>query len=278
MIKVQTKPLGSLNTSQNSPNQTSKLDSKLSKKEYKLTPKSRQQINKEYYQKNRQKRNTQEKERYAKKKEQTELNTREHLGKHYEAEAIKVLMSLKEYTELNQDKRKKWLDFIWTFKDLNKVGFYDIIQIMKIREEAEKLINDYWKTAKNEIKKGKSWNVLSGEEQQRLIKYWGYEKARAENNLITTAKQLEQQSKEYLKEIERAKFHEERGKIKCSCGWCEQEAIIHKEVKKKIKKEQAEKELDDYWGGGNEKEECPECGKLKILDEESGVCKSCLEY
>ena len=57
--------------------------------------------------------------------------------------------------------------------------------------------------------------------------------------------------------------------------------IIHKEVKKKIKKEQekVEKELDDYWGGVSEKEKCPNCGKLvKKLDEENGVCKSCLKY
>jgi len=160
MVKVIRKSQGITNISQNGSNQTLKLDNKLSKiqnqKEHKPVPKSRQQINKEYYQKNKEKRNAQEKERYAKKKKQTELNTREQLGKYYGAEAIKILMSLKEYTELNQDKRKKWLDFIWTFKDLNKAGFYDIIQIMKIREEAEKLANDYWDTAKNEVKKGKS--------------------------------------------------------------------------------------------------------------------------
>jgi hypothetical protein len=29
---------------------------------------------------------------------------------------------------------------------------------------------------------------------------------------------IEKESKEYLKDIELAKYHEERGKIKCPCG------------------------------------------------------------
>ncbi|CAG8592267.1 8700_t:CDS:2 [Diversispora eburnea] len=41
--------------------------------------------------------------------------------------------------------------------------------------------------------------------------------ARIENNYLTTAEQLERQSQEYLKEIELAKFHEERGKKGCDC-------------------------------------------------------------
>ena len=71
-----------------------------------------------------------------------------------------------------------------------------------------------------------------------------------------------------------AKHHEERGKIKCPCGWCEQEAIIRGEVKAKMKKE-----LEEYdrQSGATDKEECPSCGKLKVLDEESGVCKGCVE-
>ena len=42
---------------------------------------------------------------------------------------------------------------------------------MRIRELAENLITDYWHTAKNEIKKGKSWNSLDQGQKDRLIKY-----------------------------------------------------------------------------------------------------------
>jgi hypothetical protein len=48
---------------------------------------------------------------------------------------------------------------------------------------------------------------------------------------------LERQADSYYKEIEMAKYHEERGKIKCDCWQCEEKAIIHKEAKKKINKE-----------------------------------------
>jgi len=98
MVKEPKKSLGITNTSQISPNQTLKLDSKLSK--------SRQQINQEYYQRNKEKRNTREKERYYRKKEQTKQQAQKQSSKYYGVEAIKILMSLKEYTELNQEKRK----------------------------------------------------------------------------------------------------------------------------------------------------------------------------
>lgn len=276
MVKEQTKPKGIETNPLISPNQTSKLDSKLSKnqdkKEDKPT-KSRQQIYQENYQKNKEKKKAQQKERYAKQKEQVQQQT----NKYYGAESIKVLMSFKEYTELNQEKRKLWLDFNWTLKDcqeLIKEGFGNIVAIMKLEQVAVNLIRDYWTTAKNEVKKGKSWNSLPEEQRSKLIKYWGYEKARIENNYLTEEERLEKQSQTYLKEIELAKFHEERGKIKCSCYSCEAKGEIRKEVKAKIKKE-----IEDYdrQSGASEKEECPSCGKLKVLDEESGVCKGCVE-
>jgi len=276
MVKEQAKPKRIETNPLISPNQTSKLDSKLSKiqdkKEDKPT-KSRQQIYQENYQKNKEKKKVQQKERYAKQKEQVQQQT----NKYYGAEAIKVLMSFKEYTELNQEKRKLWLDFNWTLKDcqeLIKEGFGNIVAIMKLEQVAVNLIRDYWTTAKNEVKKGKSWNSLPEEQRSKLIKYWGYEKARIENNYLTEEERLEKQSQTYLKEIELAKFHEERGKIKCSCYSCEAKGEIRKEVKAKIKKE-----IEDYdrQSGASEKEECPSCGKLKVLDEESGVCKGCVE-
>jgi hypothetical protein len=57
----------------------------------------------------------------------------------------------------------------------------------------------------------------------------------------------EQQGKEYEKELELAKFHEERGKVKCACYDCEAKREIRGKIKTKI---------DKNW---DEKEQCPEC-------------------
>jgi len=131
---------------------------------------------------------------------------------------------------LNKETKKLWLDFNRTLKDI-KEEITDIVPIIKLRESADNLIRDYWETAKGEIKKGKSWNLLDQEQQDRLIKYWGYEKARIENNYLTTAEELERKSQEYLKEIELAKFHEERGKVKCPCYQCQESKRIQGEIK-----------------------------------------------
>ena len=71
------------------------------------------------------------------------------------------------------------------------------------------------------------------------------------------------------KEIEIQKFHEERGKIKCECWQCRENKLIREEIKTKIKKGEKEEKGD--------KQQCSDCGKrVKNLDEENGVCKSCL--
>ena len=87
----------------------------------KTPPKSKQQIDKEYYQKNKAKKKQQQQARYqqnkesikaqkkinyAKKKEQEQLLTKQQSAKYYGAEAIKILMSFGEYTELNKEKKK----------------------------------------------------------------------------------------------------------------------------------------------------------------------------
>ena len=53
----------------------------------------------------------QKKINYAKKKNRVQLSTKQQSAKYYEAESIRVLMSFKEYTELNKDKMKLWTDF-----------------------------------------------------------------------------------------------------------------------------------------------------------------------
>lgn len=258
----------------------------------KTPPKSRKQIYSENYQKNKERKKQQRKEkyqqdkeaekvkqkqRYLKKKEQEQLTTKQQQTKYYGAEAIKILMTFGEYTELNKEKKKLWLDFNWTLQDCQKgikEGLGSISSIMKLAQVADNLVRDYWKTAKSEQRnKSKSWNTLDYDEQQRIIKYWGYEKSRIENGYIDEAERLERQSQEYLKEIEMAKYHEERGKLKCECGWCEEQKKIQGEVKEKL-----EKDFDDWdqKSGVIDKEQCPECKKwVKELDEVSGVCKSC---
>ena len=268
MVKQLKKPQGITNTPQNNPNQNPKLDSLLSK--------SRKQIYAENYQRNKEKKKVERRQRYQQQKLQNQLGTQQQLSKYYGAEAIKVLMPFKEYTELNKEKKQLWLDFNWTLKDCQesiKEGYADVVAIMKLEQVANKLVRDYWDTAKSEERqKGKSWNSLSEEEQQRLIKYWGYEKARVENGYINEEERLARQSKSYLKELELAKFHEERGKFKCSCYACEEKKEIQKQIKTKWKQE-----LDSYdQKQGSEKEQCPECSKwVKELDEEVGVCRSC---
>jgi len=65
-------------------------------------PKSRQQIYSENYQKNKAKKKAQQKLNYTKKKQQQKAQS----TKYYQATNIKILLTLKEYTELNQQKRK----------------------------------------------------------------------------------------------------------------------------------------------------------------------------
>jgi hypothetical protein len=60
------------------------------------------QVYKDYYQRNKEVKKAKRKERYAKQKQQEGLSAQ----KHYQANSIKVLLSLKEYTELNPTKRK----------------------------------------------------------------------------------------------------------------------------------------------------------------------------
>ena len=100
-------------------NQNNTINSVLT--DNKTSPKSKKEINNSYYQKNKAKLRSQRrdnyqqdketekakrKQRYQQKKQQLQLSTKQQLTKYYGAEAIKVLMSFKEYTELNKEKRK----------------------------------------------------------------------------------------------------------------------------------------------------------------------------
>jgi len=229
------------------------------------TPKKpSKQVYKDYYQRNKESEKAKRKERYAKQKEQEQLTAQ----KHYQASNIKVLLSLKEYTELNREKMKLWYDFMWTIQDCQKSGFYDIIQIQKLEQLAGNLNRDYYQTAKSKSKS--SWNSLSEKEQSKLIKYWGLEKARKEQELADKLAEQEKQGETLEKELELAKFHEERGKIKCECWQCTKQKEIQAEIKEQI--------LSDYEEKESKKEQCLECKKwVAELDEENGVYEKCLK-
>jgi len=227
-----------------------------------------------YYQKNKEKKKEQRRNRY---KEQQQLARREmkkRVQKYSQVENYKVLMTLKDYSILTPEKKRKWLDFDWTLKDLAEVGVHNISEVMRLRELAEILITDYWKTAKKEEWKGKLWNSLDSKKQQQLIKFWAREKVREEMAINEGLEEISKKGEEREKEIEMDKFHEERGKVKCECWQCQESKLIEKEVKAKVKKEAADY---DRQNKATEKEQCPDCGKwVKKLDEENGVCKSCL--
>jgi hypothetical protein len=54
-----------------------------------------------------------------------------------------------------------------------------------------------------------------------------------ENNYLDEEEKLEKQSQEYLKEMELAKFHEEKGKKVCKCYQCNEQKKIRGETKQK---------------------------------------------
>ena len=129
------------------------------------------------------------------------------------------------------------------------------------------LVRDYYATAREKIRSKGSWNALTSEEQEKFIRYWAREKVRRDDYFSQELAQLEWLGGEYEKETELAKFHEERGKIGCVCWSCAERKKVRGEIR-------------DEWEAENEEKEenCPECGKLvRKLDEESGVCKKCVE-
>ncbi|CAJ0872720.1 5026_t:CDS:2 [Entrophospora sp. SA101] len=103
--------------------------------------------------------------------------------------------------------------------------------------------------------------------KQRYIENKRREKARQEKELANKLAEQENQGKTHEKDIEIAKYHEERGKIKCDCWQCAESKKLQAEIKEETTEEEKA-----------EKSKCSECGKMvKKLDEENGVCKKCLK-
>jgi hypothetical protein len=76
------------------------------KERYQQNKEAEKAKQKERYEKERERKKAQQKRNYANKKEREELTIKKSRGKYYGAEAIRVLMPFKEYTELNKDKQK----------------------------------------------------------------------------------------------------------------------------------------------------------------------------
>lgn len=219
-------------------------------------------IDKAYYQKNAPKKREQRKIRYQQDKQKQKKELAKKVNKYSQVENYKVLITFKEYTLLNKDKQEKWFDFSRTLKDLADNGVHNTSELMRLSELAHILITDYRETAKREEFKGKRWPSLTEKKKQEFIKFWAREKVRQELALAEGLEAMNERAKEYEKDIAEEKemneFHLERGKQKCKCWQCA--------ANKPPKAEKSEK-----------KEQCPECKKwVKKLDEEEGICKSCL--
>lgn len=190
------------------------------------------------------------KQQKAAQKEQQAQLLQERNKRYYGAESIKVLISLKEYTELDKDTRKLWLDFNKTFKDLNKIGINNIIEIMRLNELADILINDYWKTAKQiKTDKIKHWNLLTTEQQNKLIRYWVKIKVQQEQSFNIYQELLDKEAitneKELSQQIEILKHHEQRGLKGCKCWHCQDSNIKEKTPKPKRKNNRRITTLDN---------------------------------
>ena len=73
-----------------------------------------------------------------------------------------------------------------------------------------------------------------------------------------------------------AKFHEERGKIKCDCWQCQANKEIRELIKQETKEQREKKQCLECqkWF----KKQCLECQKwFKELDQEHGICEACVE-
>ena len=104
---------------------------------------AKQIIDQDYYQRNRDKKILAAKKRYREIKGLREKELRKRVLKYSQVENYKVLMSFKDYSTLTAEKKKKWLDFDWTLKDLAEVGVHNISEVMRLRELADILISDY---------------------------------------------------------------------------------------------------------------------------------------
>jgi hypothetical protein len=78
-------------------------------------------------------------------------------------------------------------NFTTTLKDLAENGINNVIELMKLREETDELINDYWLKAKrkeNHLNKT-PWTKYSDKDQEDYLKQIAREKLRESKRLNT---------------------------------------------------------------------------------------------
>jgi len=181
---------------------------------------------------------------YLKKKTEREKKEKENRGNYYEANHIKVFISFKDYLNNSSEKIKLWKDFNAVYEQL-RGGVSSIIEIMRLREVAENLISDYWKTGKEKIRLDRQWSSLTREEQLTKIKAWEKAREREEQELLNSLEDQERHMKEKRKE--------------------------------KVLRKQNEQVLEDY--KDKKDKECLNCGDtVKRLNQETGTCKKCSDY
>ena len=237
----------------------------------------------QYYQRNQARKKAQQRTNYQKKKwtkiaQQSQVQ-QEAQQATYKAKSIKVLMSLKEYTELNRTKQKLWRNFASVLQDLAHHGISDIVQIQQLELLAVQLRQDYYATAKNEERQLKNdWRNLTSEQQQRLIRYWARQRFRKERELNTRLTYQFEQAEQFEKEIELTKRHEELGKQYCQCEHCQTAKNLRTENQHKIKQEQIKSLEAIYSANSPNLLACDNCGRMvksSQWDEETDACKKC---
>ncbi|CAG8688164.1 6078_t:CDS:10, partial [Racocetra fulgida] len=179
--------------------------------------KDRNQYFSSYYEKHKAEKKEQRRKNYLRNKAEREQKAREIFRQTYTADNIRVLMSFKQYNELRAEKKKRWLD-------LNDVS--DVSQIQQLQLLAGNLVRDYYETAKRE-------SGMKNEQREKKNR---------------EARGLE-------KDIEMAKFHEARGKVKCEL--------------KELEKGQENEEREEM------ESECGECYENKMVSVDSGLCRKC---
>ncbi|CAI2161385.1 10322_t:CDS:2 [Funneliformis geosporum] len=103
-------------------------------------------------------------ERYQNIKVSGLVGKNEEQKKYSDAEAYKVLMSLKEYTELNPVKRKNWLDFVKTFRELGDNTGIEVKGQKRAKEE-EKLASQL----ESQAEKGKRIKEQKAEQEREEV-------------------------------------------------------------------------------------------------------------
>jgi len=226
---------------------------------------SRTEERRKYYQKHQEQEKAKALARYWQKKKE-----RKKQQPLYDASSIKVLMSLKEYSELSKKPKGLVQEFLLEVNDLTTIGLFDISQVQKLELVAGNLVRDYYQEAKKEVRtRARSWSNLSEKKKQEFLTYLVRKRAKENWKKDQESAIINQEAQEWEKEIEKElnydSFHRERGKINCDCERCQLGEKTEKELLNQLAKE------------SKEKVECANCGRMVKEVNEDDICKKCAE-